>query len=139
MPKTLKFKAWDKTDKKIEDVFMIDFQFEEAELRYTTRPFEDIVLLEYTGILDKNGKEIYENDLIKSNKSGKIYKVVWNVSSLAFEIHNIKNQHESMLFINCLFNSYKVIGNVFENYEVIGNVFESGFGFRRVKHETSSN
>lgn len=44
---------------------------------------DHVVLEQFTGLKDKNGKEIYENDLVK-NKYGKILKVEFNYGSFTF-------------------------------------------------------
>lgn len=115
MNKKLKFKCWDKRDKVMKEVVAINFYLKQVVLNDIVRPFEDVVLLEYTGILDKHGKEIYENDYIKNIKTGKIYKVVWNGSAAAFEICDIENQYESMFFTNRIFGNYEIVGNAYKN------------------------
>lgn len=75
----------------------------------------DIVIQQYTGLKDKNNKEIYEGDIIKTiyhtlDCDPKLLVVGWDVTDAMFtpetEIRNIK-------FIK------EVIGNIFENPELL--------------------
>lgn len=72
MMRELKFRAWYKSEKKM--IYNIQNEFEERiELGmdcfsdYLNK--DDFVIEQYTGIKDKNGKEIYEGDIVSKHNS----------------------------------------------------------------------
>ncbi|MBA7472476.1 hypothetical protein ES707_07803 [subsurface metagenome] len=81
-------------------------------------------LMQYTGLKDKNGKEIYEGDIVKVNDSEwGLYKVVWFPHWAGFFREVIKaSDYEPMgdkhqpLSANQMI---EVIGNVWENPELL--------------------
>ncbi|WP_436894963.1 YopX family protein [Mammaliicoccus sciuri] len=115
-------RAWDKVNKEmIEDVTSIHFK---AEMIVTRNlcfyPFKDIELMQSTGLFDKNGKEIFEGDILHHKVQGTgvvFYPYRDNMAS--FGIRNIENNFGTTLRDTAK-AGYEIIGNKFEHRHLLG-------------------
>lgn len=84
---------------------------------------EDLVLMQSTGLKDKNGKEIFEGDIlaVEADDGVIILKVSWDDEHALFVIKTKKFNEETALAELVDDNSYpfEVIGNIYENHELL--------------------
>ena len=117
----IKFRAWDKENEKMMKVSSLHLENKEISVKEngTFRLFRMQDLMQYTGLNDKNGKEIYENDLISCNKHKNI--VVFFEDG-CFKVKYLRNPTTT---ITCTLNSFlekykcKISGNIYEHPELL--------------------
>ncbi|WP_335969228.1 YopX family protein [Fusobacterium polymorphum] len=115
----IKFRAWDKLNKEMFDVEIINFQ-ERRVYKDTVsyRKFEDIELMQYTGLKDKNNKEIYEGDVLFESFGERYYKVVFENGSFRAEFEGDFEEY-SFDLIDVVAQGCKIVGNIYENPELL--------------------
>lgn len=102
----IKFRAWVPSARQVLEIgtlkeIAILLQIHEDYLDH-----EDIVVMQFTGLLDKNGKEIYEGDIISIGRNkGDVF---WDETSGAWRQR--LNNHFLSVAVNC-----EVVGNIYEN------------------------
>ena len=117
-----KFRAWLKNDKEMIDVDEIHWFNGELDIigDYITfvRKADEIELMQSTGLKDKNGKEIFEGDILKSNKY--ITSVFYENGAYCVKFRRTPNTTVIMNVISFI-KKYKtrIVGNIYENPELL--------------------
>lgn len=131
----IKFRVWDKTTKTLnyDDGVILNFGQQIAsfylEKEYypykEDRPFSEIILSQFTGLRDAEGKEVFEGDIIKDggyNEYDIEYNDRWVIRYKAegfygcgFSAEYLAGDDESLRN----FRKIVVVGNIFENPELI--------------------
>ena len=131
----IKFRIWDKEKKYFlnDDLFAITIagkivipsKYDGKQMEYDDG--SSVVLMQYTGIKDKNGKEIYEGDIIKNHHSNDIFELRYGEYNecdyeyypyhLGFYLQNMidKKQQYDLWGEMCGYadNMLEVIGNIY--------------------------
>ncbi len=142
----IKFRLWCKDLEEIIEVNKMGFENNELwyiecidhdkELLYFPEK-NDHVLMQYTGLKDKNGKEIYEGDILETTselltnlgrtRTGRYHtsynKVIWKDDGWGYEVIEnngigLINGFQNKGLLNATKYS-KVIGNIYENPNLI--------------------
>jgi len=114
MNRPIKFRVWDKRETK---GMSTQNMLYDAQLHHLWQDFVDYPgyeLMQYTGLTDKNGKEIYEGDIIhlKFGELNANLVVKWD-KYMGLKYHN--GGWTSMVHVD---THGEVIGNIFENPEL---------------------
>jgi hypothetical protein len=73
---------------------------------------------QYAGLHDKNGKEIYEGDIL-FNGFGRICEIIWFQPQACFDAKPLTSAGTSFAFIPNNWHCCEVIGNIYENPELL--------------------
>lgn len=121
-----KFRAWDKETQTMLDVTLIDFKksvlvgehWEFGETIFIN--FDDIHLMQSTGLKDKNGKEIFEKDILDYNGRKVIVKWHGSYASFIYEfVDELQNRTTEWQPLYLSYYHFEVIGNIYENSKLL--------------------
>jgi hypothetical protein len=110
----IKFRAFLKSNKLMYDVLTLDIidnkvliNNEEKQLRGYVK-YQDVELMQYTGLKDKNGKEIYEGDIVLDAYTKQLLTVVFRDGEWRME----NEDYDEVLYDVSI--EKEVFGNVYE-------------------------
>ena len=127
MNREIKFRAWDKQHEisrviSIQKCGMIYFDFEsyrnDQDSEYGNQDIDvkNMPIMQFTGLKDSKGADIYEGDIVKSIKYNSTMKVIWGYCAWGLE----KNEGISAPnFQQFGLEDLEVIGNIYENPELL--------------------
>lgn len=126
-----KLRAWDKRTGTIQDIESISFIEKKLVIRQTSvtwfnsdyiRRFDEVELMQSTGLKDMNGVEIFEGNIVKKT-NGSIGYVVYLQQEAGFVVVLKKSDyrlgHRNTGESYAEATNHEVIGNVYENPELL--------------------
>ena len=119
-----KFKAWHKSMQRMSEVLAISFERQKVKIRHLrgtthmTVPFNDVELMQSTGLLDKNGKEIFEGDIVRFHtpQLTTVGVVEFDKNEACFKVRNDFGGHYVTMFHTRYF---EVISDIYQNPELV--------------------
>ena len=127
-----RYRAWMKSLKWMCDVTNISFDSKFVDIcqqgdteRYTEMSveFDEITLMQSTGLFDRNGKEIFEGDIL--DYRGRKALVRWHGSYASFIYRFVDEPHKRNTEWKPLYLAYmkcEIIGNIYENPELLEDI-----------------
>lgn len=118
----LMFRAWDVIECRMYDICSLDNtgSYERVwEVREDKKgsPYNpNCVIMEYIGLKDKNGKEIFEGDIV--SLSNKRYEITWNDRTGSWNVGGMFSINTNQPF-SVRSSDLEIVGNIFENPELL--------------------
>ena len=127
----IKFRVWDKKNKKMVTIIALYF-FEGKSLEQISIDTDEgerqlidiknVEIMQYTGHKDKNGKEVYEGDILYEIEDDDIYIyiVVWDEETASFGLKTPSGWEYDFYYFIGDKQAFKLVGNIYENPELLG-------------------
>ena len=133
---TVRYRAWDVlAEKMIDEILMISFVRKEIIGKFSDgstsvplkfedeRNGEDVILMQSTGLKDKNGKEIFDGDVLACKTDDEVINlnIFWDEEHALFMFESKKyNEQEPLAeLVEDNIYPFEIIGNIYENPELL--------------------
>ena len=131
MQREIKFRAWDNVLKTwLSDLSDAADPVRKENCTSQLRPTKNVILMQFTGLKDKNGTEIYEGDILrgfgshKAKEGPNAWKVFWDAACASWWLERQADRYtrtglaasNNDELVAC---EYQVIGNIYENPELL--------------------
>lgn len=120
MPRAIKFRAWD-VDTKIMFApfnlldFIVSNELTQNKLCPVSIYDDEQSLMQFTGLHDKNGKEIYEGDIVRATDGAGLCEVKFDSGCF----WRVWLERDAKGFLMNSLDEFEVIGNIYENKELL--------------------
>lgn len=130
MGRQYKFRAWDKKDFKIRKVLGMSFEHDTISVKLNDEEYlqddaSRFELMQYTGLKDKNGTEIYEGDILYVDQIGTVDRYLPNKKNIGVRYDEsdtsfVYDEDNGMVIgLFTLQDELKIVGNIYENPELL--------------------
>lgn len=107
------------------DVIIVDGKYASVEAGWDIHgTYPTVPLMQYTGLKDKNGVDIYDGDILSFPKEEQIISIRWNETHACWRFDEHRGFDDGVGrgdwdFTIGIANSCEVIGNIYENPELL--------------------
>lgn len=119
-----KFRAWDTEKQEMATVnfiglndYEVGMEDEECRCWRATYPYV-CRLMQYTNLKDKNGKEIYEGDILKVKLDDGEANLYVKYTNGEYRVVN-EGKWEDSLYTYMYFGDVEIVGNIYENEDLL--------------------
>jgi YopX protein len=118
MKREIKFRVWDKYEGYFNSEYSINGMYVYGYCEGGQIPTEEqhkLIFMQFTGLKDKNGKEIYEGDVLRNTWNHRTFVVEWDEGEYPFQSDADSTANEW----NVKYGGCEVIGNIYQNPELL--------------------